>query len=41
LDACWRRASRVGRCSRTGGRVSRSADKSYAPALTKLAEFKK
>jgi hypothetical protein len=40
LEACWRRASRAGRSSGTGGRVSRSADKSYAPTSTKLVESK-
>jgi hypothetical protein len=40
LEACWRRASRAGRSSGTGRCVSRSADKSYAPALTKLAKSK-
>jgi hypothetical protein len=30
----------VGRSSRTGGRVSRNADKSCASASTKLAESK-
>jgi hypothetical protein len=40
LEACWRRASRAGRSSRTGGRVSRNADKSYAPASTKLVKSK-
>jgi hypothetical protein len=40
LEACWRRASRAGRSSGTGGRVSHSADKSYAPASTKSAKSK-
>jgi hypothetical protein len=40
LEACWCRASRAGRSSRTGGCVSRSADKSYAPASTKSAKSK-
>jgi hypothetical protein len=40
LEACWRRASRAGRSSGTGGRVSRSADKSYAPASTKSVKSK-
>jgi hypothetical protein len=40
LEACWHRASRAGRSSGTGGRVSRSADKSYTPASTKSAKSK-
>jgi hypothetical protein len=38
LEACRRRASRAGRSSGTGGRVSRSADKSYTPASTTSAK---
>jgi hypothetical protein len=40
LEACWRRASRAGRSSGTSRRVSRSVDKSYAPASTKSAKSK-
>jgi hypothetical protein len=40
LKACWRRASWAGRSFGTGGRVSRSADKSYAPTSTKSAKSK-
>jgi hypothetical protein len=37
-EACRRRASRAGRSSGTGGRVSRNADKSYTPASTTSAK---